>query len=335
MSRPVFQVVFLGTGVSTAIPSIRHVLDMKENPCRVCDDAMNNQSSKNKRNNVSVAIMFNDENNKRKCYLVDAGKTLRDTCLSTFVKYSIQEVNGILLTHGHADAMMGIDDLRDLQHSRVVPVPDPMNSSKSIVGFQILSGPMNIYSTQTTYETVSNAFPYLTTCQPCYLDKKNNVLERRIAYLKFNIINDFDHLYVHKESEEDTNIEKKMLIKTFPVYHGGDYVSLGFSFGKEGQFIYISDVKIIPEGSWKYLKSIPKIKYLIIDVLNWKGIFSHMGLDEVIEVAKELQPEYVYCIGMSCGMGMHDEIEAKIQREYGANFFLAYDGLCIDELEMY
>jgi phosphoribosyl 1,2-cyclic phosphodiesterase len=324
MSSSHFQIVFLGTGVSTAIPSIRHILDMDLTKCSVCLDAMDVPGSKNKRNNVSIAIIFENELKVRKCILIDAGKTLRDTCLSTFVKYSIKEVNAILLTHGHADAILGIDDLRDLQNSKTVAVPDKKDPSKEITGFKILSGPMNLYLTQETMNTVSNAFPYLTTCQPCYLDEKNNVLERRIALLKYNIIQDFDTMEI-----------EQMSIRSFPVLHGGDYVSLGFSIGKEGEFVYISDVKLIPEETWKYLKSIPRIRYLVIDVLNWTGIFSHMGCDEAIEVVNELQPEMVYFTGMSCGMGLHDEIEHKLHAELGhQNCFLAYDGLCVSGLAM-
>eukprot|EP01040_Poterioochromonas_malhamensis_P010719 gene10719-11678_t len=320
-----FQIVFLGTGVSTAIPSIRHILDMETKPCHVCYDAMNNPGGKNKRNNVSIAIIYKNEQGEKKCVLIDAGKTLRDTCLTTFVKYSISEVNGILLTHGHADAIMGIDDLRDLQYSRTVPVVSPEDPSKTLVGFQITSGPMNIYLTQQTMNTVSCAFPYLTTCQPCYLDEKNNVLERRVAYLKFNIINEY----------QEFHLDNHLPITSFPVYHGGTYVSLGFMIGKVGEFIYISDIKDFPEESWKFLKDIPKIKILVLDALNWQGIFSHMGLDEAIAAAKELNPEMVYFVGMTCGMGLHDEIEEKIQKEYGKNYALAFDGLCLEGLSLH
>jgi len=32
-------------------------------------------------------------------------------------------------------------------------------------------------------------------------------------------------------------------VKLFPVYHGGTYISLGFEFGRSGEFVYISGSK--------------------------------------------------------------------------------------------
>lgn len=56
---------------------------------------------------------------------------------------------------------------------------------------------------------------------------------------------------------------------SFPVLHGGSYISLGFSIGKEGEFVYISDVKAIPPETMAYLKSLPKINTLVLDSLKW------------------------------------------------------------------
>lgn len=320
MSQKKFKVVFLGTGVSTAIPNIRHVLDYgKFETCFVCKDAFDNPKSKNKRNNVSIAIIF-EFNNEKKCIIVDAGKTMRDACMRILPKHDIHEVNGIFLTHGHADAMMGLDDVRDLQHAEQVTIEDPHNPGCMTSGFRILSGCLPIYLTDETMEVVKGAFSYLTN-EPRYLNKELNVLERRVAYLKFNIIKDTEEVLV-----------AGMRVKCFPVWHGGTYVSLGFSFGKDGEFVYISDVKIIPEETWKYLKSIPKIKVLVLDCLGRCGIWSHCGLDEAIEIAKELSPEEVYFIGMGCGIGLHNDIEKEIQNDF-TNFHYAYDELVLDNFE--
>jgi hypothetical protein len=69
-------------------------------------------------------------------------------------------------------------------------------------------------------------------------------------------------------------------VKCFEVYHGGTYVSLGFCIGKEGELVYISDVKEIPEASMVFLKSIaPRIKVLVIDVLDLgNGVYSHVSV---------------------------------------------------------
>jgi phosphoribosyl 1,2-cyclic phosphodiesterase len=100
-----FKIVFIGTGVSTAVPNLGHVLN---DSCVVCRDANTQPGSKNKRNNVSVAIVFTGDDGKEKCVLIDVGKTMREACMSILPKHGIQQVSAIVLTHGHADAILGI-----------------------------------------------------------------------------------------------------------------------------------------------------------------------------------------------------------------------------------
>ncbi len=126
-------------------------------------------------------------------------------------------------------------------------------------------------------------------------------------------------------------------MKCFEVYHGGTYVSLGFCIGQEGELVYISDVKVVPEDSMRLLKNIqPRIKTLVIDVLDLAiGVFSHMGLVEAMEVVKILAPEKVFFVGMSCSIGLHEEAEALLTERYPeiiavTEAHFAYDGLLID-----
>lgn len=318
-----FQVIFLGTGVSTAIPSIRHVLDMDDNgkiKCPVCSDAYTQPGSKNRRNNVSIAIAFNSrKDGQRKCVMIDAGKTMRDAVTSQFPKHNIHTVNALLITHGHADAILGLDDLRDLQQSQRVRVPDPADPENTVFGFRILSGPLPIYLTEETNKTVCDVFPYLTN-PPKFLDEATNVLERRVACIRLCPVPDTCTLDI------DT-----LPVHCFPTYHGGTYVSLGFHIGTiPGDFVYISDVKIIPAETMTYLKSLPRIKTFVIDCLDREGIWSHLGLEEAIAICQELNPETVYFTGMCCGLGLHEEVEAELQARGLTNYFLAYDGLTLD-----
>lgn len=147
--QPPFKVIFLGTGVSTAMPNIRHVLDFNDNldtesqskVCRVCQHAMSIPHSKNKRNNVSIAVQFKDKTTgDMRCVMVDAGKTMRDACIAQFPRHGITSIHGLLLTHGHADAILGLDDIRDLQVAQRVETPDPHNPGTVAHGFRIISG---------------------------------------------------------------------------------------------------------------------------------------------------------------------------------------------------
>ena len=365
-----FKVVFIGTGVSTAVPNMNHILN---GPCPVCEDAMN-PLSKNRRNNVSVALIFESEGTE-KCVLVDVGKTMRDSCLRILPKHGIKEINAIFLTHGHADAVLGLDDVRDLQRSQPVTVANPKalvfekfsqfmdcqccqppgpsssraeskkdltefcqlckgtgkteektNESKvvadaTITGFQVLSGKMQIYLHQETMDVILRQFGYLTN-PPEYLDESMAVLARRVALLQFTVI----------EQNSTVNV-LGLTIRSFPVWHGGEYVSLGFAIGDEGEFVYISDVKIIPEPTMAYLRSIPQINTLVIDALNRDGIWPHMGLEEALAVVADLQPKCAYFTGMACDIGFHDVVEAELA-ERAPHTHLAFDGLTLEGFRM-
>jgi phosphoribosyl 1,2-cyclic phosphodiesterase len=103
-SKEKFKIVFIGTGVSTAIPNLGHILN---DSCVVCRDANTQSGSKNKRNNVSIAIIFTGDDNTEKCVLIDVGKTMREACMPVLPKHGIKQVSAIVLTHGHADAILG------------------------------------------------------------------------------------------------------------------------------------------------------------------------------------------------------------------------------------
>ena len=348
-----FKIVFLGTGVSTAMPNLGHILS---DSCDVCRDANTVPGSKNKRNNVSIAIIFNAESSvdsdmgskrKEKCVLIDVGKTMREACLSILPRHGIKEVAGIVLTHGHADAILGLDDVRDLQISKAITINNPVVAAASldcqccvqqsegaietetifcqlctttraidptVIGFKVISGAMPIFLHRETMNVVERTFAYLTQ-SPDYLDENTSLLSRRIALLKFTVIEQHDNFSVCG-----------LPMRSFPVYHGGKYVSLGFSIGKEGEFIYISDVKIIPESTMAYLKSIPHIKTLVVDALSREGVWSHMGIEEALSLVQTLQPDVAYFTGMCCQMGSHSDVEEELSTR-ASHTHLAYDGL--------
>jgi len=63
---------------------------------------------------------------------------------------------------------------------------------------------------------------YLTEEVP-YLDKENSIVQRNVAVLRYHVIETTSSLEVGPHH---------IPVKCFPVYHGGEYVSLGFNFGE-------------------------------------------------------------------------------------------------------
>ncbi len=312
----VFDVLFTGTGQSSSVPLLKHVLHKTGTTCKVCEDAMV-PGSKNKRNNVSAAIIKRKRSTPvgetpRISALIDAGKTFREVALHRFPRYGLKEINALLLTHGHADAILGMDDLRDMQMYEQI---DP--------GVRYTSGPINVVLHDETMTAVKERFSYLTN-PPVYLDKANGVLERPVSYLTFNVID--------PNAMVPLALTEGVPIQSFPVHHGGDYVCLGFSIGKPGEFVYISDVKDIPPTTMAYLKSLPVIKTLVLDCIKFQsGNYAHAAFEEVKAWVDALQPQKVWLVGMGCGIGDHDEANRKIQQELGyPQIELAWDGLYLE-----
>jgi len=51
---------------------------------------------------------------------VDAGKTMREQCIRILPQHGIKYIDTLLLTHAHADAIHGLDDIRDFQQQVLV-----------------------------------------------------------------------------------------------------------------------------------------------------------------------------------------------------------------------
>ncbi len=115
------EVVFLGTGTSQGVPMIGC-------DCSVCRSA----DPRNRRNRTSIHVMMNGAGIQ-----VDAGPEFRLQCIDN----AITKIDFFILTHGHADHIMGMDDLRRFCDHRE-------------------GGALPVYSTPETLECVGRIYPY-------------------------------------------------------------------------------------------------------------------------------------------------------------------------------
>lgn len=88
------KLLFLGSGTSTGIPQIGC-------RCKVCTST----NEKDKRLRASVLITEGETS-----ILIDCGPDLRQQ----FIKYNVNHLSGILITHAHYDHIGGLDDVRPL-----------------------------------------------------------------------------------------------------------------------------------------------------------------------------------------------------------------------------
>lgn len=92
---------------------------------------------------------------------------------------------------------------------------------------------------------------------------------------------------------------------------------LGFRFG---DFTYITDAKTIAPESLDLLAG---TKTLVLNALHHETHYSHLNLDEALEIVAQIQPEQTYFTHISHRMGLNREITEQLP----AGVSLAYDGL--------
>lgn len=284
------ELIFFGTGTSGCVPSV-HCLTAPKPECKTCLDAFQNAQSKNKRMNTSIMLRTEDTN-----VLIDCGKTFYSQAIQWCGTYRIRQLDAVFLSHNHADAMLGLDDLRQ------------WTLNKSI------QEKIDVYLTQDTFASVNNVFPYL-------VDTSKASGGGDVAGLQFHIL----------EQEDDEFLPVRignLSIQPFEVEHGkigaDIYYSLGF---KVDTVVYISDTNRIPDKSRKYLDG---CEVFIVDALHEKPHFSHFSIDQALEEVKRVEPTVAFFTGFSHRVN-HDETQKQLVEEKKAqNVFLAWDGLRVE-----
>ncbi|KAL5540316.1 hypothetical protein UlMin_045061 [Ulmus minor] len=286
--------IFVGTGCSGAVPNVMCLIQPSDPPCPVCTPALSipPEENPNYRGNTSLLIDYCLSHGGHSYVLIDVGKTFREQVLRWFTRYKIPRVDSIVLTHDHADAVLGLDDVRSVQ---------PQSSMNDI-------DPIPIYLSQMTLESVSERFPYLVQKQ-----KIPGQVERRVAQLEWRII---------EEHHEKSFVASGLPFTPLPVVHGEGYICLGFLFGEKSRVAYISDVSRIP-ASTEYVISkdgAAQVDLLILDTLKLS-----------LETVKRTRPKRALFVGMNHEIDHHrdNEFLAEWSRREGIPVQFAHDGLRI------
>ena len=95
---------------------------------------------------------------------------------------------------------------------------------------------------------------------------------------------------------------------------------LGFRFKN---IAYLTDVKTIP---WQEKEKLKNLDVLVLSALRKEPHYSHLSLNEALEIVSELQPKKCYLTHISHKMGFH----ADVEKELPENVFLAYDELEVE-----
>jgi len=108
-------------------------------------------------------------------------------------------------------------------------------------------------------------------------------------------------------------------VQPIEVIHGNLDI-LGYRFGK---FAYITDAKTIDE---KWINRLEGLDVLIINALHRRKHFSHLNLEEAVDMIGRINPRQAYLTHLSHDMGKASEVESELPD----NVSLAYDGLCFE-----
>src|SRR6478672_13916939 len=119
-SREKIELIFLGSGTSAGVPMIG------------CDcDVCTSPDPHDKRTRPSVVIRYGDTQ-----VLVDTTPELRLQAIAN----GIRRIDAIVVTHAHADHIMGLDDVRRFN--------------------AIKGGPLDVYAEPDTHELLRSCFGY-------------------------------------------------------------------------------------------------------------------------------------------------------------------------------
>eukprot|EP00439_Symbiodinium_sp_Y106_P012699 s5475_g1.t2 len=223
-------------------------------------------------------------------------------------------MEAVLLTHGHADAILGLDSLREVQLAR-----EPAEC-------WTLQAKTPIYATADTVKEIWHHFHYMLPADSGEI-AEGPTLRRRASASRIvgglvpNCVEEFETFQPLPGFE----------VQPLPVLHGGTYVCMGFRFGMHGEVLYLSDVSKVPDKTMAVLKA-SRAEVLVVDALLKSGpSYSHFGLAQALELVRALRPKRALLVGMSCQFDHErDNAELRKLRMEGLEVELAFDGLQFD-----
>ncbi|EPS99072.1 hypothetical protein FOMPIDRAFT_1024325 [Fomitopsis schrenkii] len=328
-SGPV-ELIFMGTGTSSCVPHVDCLTRTPEaDPCHTCLSTLTPEGKRNARRNTSALVRLRGAHSENVTVLIDCGKSFQAAAVEWFPKYGLRRIDAVLITHAHADAMNGLDDLRGWTLHGAI------------------QSHIDLYVSMNTFKEVQRAFPYLISKE--YASGGGDVPE-----FKWHIIEEGVPFEIG-----DTGIQ----IAPFAVHHGriftpappvdmpmtpqsispastaasspkvpgtpihsGDLPTsqatqgiqpyLCFGFVIQDAITYISDVSHIPEHVWAMFESRGKVPpVFVLDCLRIPSHTSHYGIEDSIKTARRMKAQRTYLLGFS--HDLHHEDWVKITEEVG------------------
>ncbi|GAA6057190.1 hypothetical protein JCM3770_004369 [Rhodotorula araucariae] len=265
------DIVLLGTATSSGLPAVACLTDPDAGClcCRSTLDKSDVEAQKNVRRNTSAVIRIGQGDHRERTILIDCGKTFYSGAIEHWPAKGLREIDAVLLTHAHADAILGLDDLRGWTLRGAI--------QKSIP----------IYLTQETYGEVSRAFPYLTN-----LGKATGGGD--VPALTWHIIDENEPFELFGVKITPLSVHHGKFFTTPPA----PYTCLGFLF--DTSLAYLSDVSYIPPAIWTTIERTlagETLDALVVDCLRIEPFTSHYGVGQALQTARRMRARRNYLIG--------------------------------------
>ena len=259
-------------------------------------------------------------------------------CLcNRYPRYGIHGLHALFLSHEHADASYGLDDLRSLQK---------FNERSGVP----LTPPIPIYLSPHSMESIESRFAYLVDRQ------LTSSTIRRVAQLEWHVKQTGDEV-------QPADIEG-LRVKLLDVAHGPDYTAWGFSL-QGGHVVYISDVSKVTDDTDRYLMTLQhnhttshptpphcpscaldpstadsaasshssSIHLLIIDSLfDTRPHPTHFSVTEALDAVRRYRPHRALLIGLSDDIEYNKVSERlrQLRETEGLIVELTYDGQSVN-----
>ncbi|GAA5939302.1 hypothetical protein JCM3775_007182 [Rhodotorula graminis] len=295
------SLMLFGTGGSAAVPDIACTTDPAHG-CKCClDTVAHPDTSRNRRGNTGAIIRVPFEGGDEKTILIDAGKTFREMALKFFPAHGLRKIDACILTHHHADAVDGLDDLR-------------AGTYKSAIEKTI-----KIFCTKVTYLQIASTFPYMVS---------------KSAGSGGGAVPSFEW---HLMPDDAPWTLFGVTITPFPMHHGIWFTTppsplLCLGFLVDSSVLYISDASFIPEAQWARLAEclalpsasgtfpssssastsstsrvrpspLPRLQALVIDAGGALRLSpSHFGLPQAVATARRLGVARTYLTDLGHGI---------------------------------
>lgn len=271
------KITLMGTGTSSGIPAIAcH--------CSVCTS----KDQKDKRLRTSAYIIGSDGTS----IVIDTGPDFREQAL----KYNLEKLDAILLTHAHADHVHGLDDIRVFSNSFqcVNSCPHIENRKNN---YSHARPALKIYSNTQTIDDVKSRFSYF------FMPTQLGGGKPRVELV---------------DAKEKTFSIGCLNITPVPILHG-DLRVCGWKINdieSNKTFAYLTDCNFISEGSINLVKN---VDCAVIDGLRKKPHPTHCCFEETYNYAQKIEAKNTWITHISHAHSHIDIInyfEHKEKKDY-------------------